>query len=55
LAQIFVHERRGRFLQQFLVAALERALALAQVDDVPVGICQDLDLDVPRPSTSFSR
>ena len=30
------------------MAALERAVALAEVDAVPVGIEQDLDLNVPR-------
>jgi hypothetical protein len=44
---------RGRFFHQLLVAALERAIALAQVDDVPVRIGQDLDLDVPRPVDQF--
>ena len=30
------------------MAALERALALAEVDDAPVRVAEDLDLDVPR-------
>ena len=37
---------RRRLLEDLLVAALERAVALAEVDAVPVGIEQDLDLDV---------
>src|SRR5262249_17767206 len=38
--------RRRRLLDQFLVPALGRALALAQVDDVAVLVADDLDLDV---------
>jgi hypothetical protein len=34
--------------QHLLVAALHRTVALAQVDDVAVGVAEDLDLDVPR-------
>ena len=41
-------QRRRRFLDDLLVPALQRALALAQVDDVAVVVGQDLDLDVPR-------
>ena len=36
----------GRLLDELLVAALDRALALAQVDDVAVLVGDDLDLDV---------
>ena len=39
---------RGRLLEHLLVAPLHRAVALGQVDAVPVGVAQDLDLDVPR-------
>ena len=39
--------RRG-LLEHLLVAALERAVALAEVDAVAMGIEQDLDLDVAR-------
>ena len=40
-------EARGRaLLDDLLVAALEGALALAQVDEVPEGVAQHLDLDV---------
>jgi hypothetical protein len=40
-------DRRGRrLLDDLLVAALDRALALAQVDHVAVGVAEDLDLDV---------
>jgi hypothetical protein len=39
--------RRG-LLDDLLVPALQRALPLAEVDHVAVGVGQDLDLDVPR-------
>ena len=41
--------RRGRFLDELLMPALEGAIAIPAVDDVAVRIGQDLDLDVPRP------
>jgi hypothetical protein len=43
-----VEERRRRLLDHLLVAALDRALALAEVDDVAVLVGQHLDLDVAR-------
>ena len=43
-----VHCRRGRLLDQLLVAALDRAVALAELDDVAVRVAEDLDLDVAR-------
>ena len=41
-------ERRGRLLDQLLVAALERAVAGGDDDDVAVLVGQALGLDVPR-------
>ena len=41
-------EGRGRFLQQLLVAALDGAVALADMDDLSVLVGQDLELDVVR-------
>ena len=42
-------QRNGRrFLDHFLMPALQRALALEQVDHVAVMVGQDLDLDVAR-------
>ena len=38
----------GRLLDQLLVAALDGAVALAEVDDVAVLVGQHLDLDVAR-------
>ncbi len=48
LARLGVEQRRGRLLDHLLVAALDRAFALAQVDDVAVLVAQHLDLDVAR-------
>ena len=39
---------RGRLLDHLLVAALHRAVALAEMDDVAVRVGEDLDLDVAR-------
>ena len=39
---------RRRLLDDLLVAALDRAFALAQVDDVAVLVAEHLDLDVAR-------
>src|SRR5207302_8163458 len=36
------------FLDDLLMTALNRALALAEMDHVPVRISEDLDLDMPR-------
>ena len=44
-----VESRRRRLLQHLLVAALQRAVALAQMHDVAVLVGEDLHLDVPRP------
>ena len=48
LARLLVEQRRGRLLDHLLVAALDGAFALAQVDHVPVLVAQHLDLDVAR-------
>ena len=45
--------RRGRFLDDLLVAALHRAVALAQMDDVAVVVGEHLELDVARPLEEF--
>ena len=46
--KVGVHGGRGRFLDHLLVAPLHRAVALAQVNDVAVRICEDLELDMAR-------
>src|ERR671910_743694 len=38
-----------RLLHDLLMAALDRAVALEQVDAVALGISEDLDLDMARP------
>jgi hypothetical protein len=48
LAQLGRHERRGRFLDDLLVAALHGALALAEVDGAALAVAEDLHLDVAR-------
>ena len=48
LAQVGIDGRAGRFLDDFLVAPLHRAVALAQVNHVAVRICKHLHLDVAR-------
>ena len=45
-AQVRTEDRR--FLQHFLVATLDRALALAERENRPVAVREQLDLDVPR-------
>src|SRR5919201_610618 len=48
-AQIRVDRGRRRLLEDLLVAALDRALALAERDHVPVHVAEELDLHVARP------
>ncbi len=43
-----VDDGRRRLLHDLLVSTLERALALAEVDDVPVGVGEHLHLDMAR-------
>ena len=50
VAKLFPHDRievhRGRDLHDFLVAALDGAIALVEVDDISVLVAEDLHLDV---------
>ena len=48
LAHFGRDEGRRRFLDHLLVAALDRAFALAEVEDVAVLVAEHLDLDVAR-------
>src|SRR6267378_934367 len=48
VAQILVERGTRSFLDELLVTALHRAIALSQMDDVAVTITHDLELDVPR-------
>ncbi len=45
-AQFGGDRRRRRFLDHLLMAALDRAIALAEMDDVAVLVGKDLDFDV---------
>src|SRR6202043_1420435 len=45
--QLGSQHRRRRLLDQLLMPALDRALALAQVDHLAVEVAEDLELDVP--------
>ena len=49
LADLFGEVRRGRDLNDLLVAALHGAVALKEVDRVPLGVREELDLNVARP------
>ena len=41
-----IHAGGGRFLDDLLVAALERAVALEEMDDVAMGVAEHLHFDV---------
>src|SRR5690606_5273757 len=47
-ARLLVEEGGRRLLDHLLVATLDRAFALAEMDAVAVCVGQHLDLDVPR-------
>ena len=47
-AQALLERGGGRLLEHLLVPALHRAVALAEGDDVPVRVGEELDLDVAR-------
>ena len=47
-AQLVVDRRRRRLLDELLMPALDRAVALAEMDDVAVRVGEHLHLDVPR-------
>ena len=55
LAKLGRHCRRRRLFDQFLMAALDRALALAEGENAAVRVSQHLDLDVARGTIAFSR
>src|SRR5262249_62104640 len=48
LPHLLVDLRAGRLLDQLLMAALDRAVALAEVDHVALRVRENLDLDVAR-------
>src|SRR5262252_3891498 len=47
-AGLLVDERARRFLHDLLIAALDRAFALAEMNDVAVLITEHLDFDMAR-------
>ncbi len=47
-AGLVVDERARRLLHHLLIAALDRALALAEMDDVAVLVAEHLNLDMAR-------
>src|SRR5258708_28293793 len=49
-SQLCIHRRRRRLFHDLLMASLDRALALAQVDRGAVAVADDLDLDMARPA-----
>ena len=53
VARAGVERRRGAFLPDFLVAALQRAVALAEMDGVALAVAEHLDFDVARPLEIF--
>ena len=48
-----VEQRARRFLDDFLIAPLDRAFALAEIDDVAVLVAEHLDFDVARIGDEF--
>src|SRR5579863_4712513 len=52
-ARLGVKQWTRRFFDDFLIAALDRALALAEIDDVAVLVAQNLNFDVARIGNEF--
>ncbi len=52
-ARLGIEQRARRLLDDLLVAALDRAFALAEIDDVAVLVAQNLDFDVARIGDEF--
>ena len=48
LARLGVEERARRLLDDLLIAPLDRAFALIEMDDITVLVAEHLDLDMPR-------
>ncbi len=55
VARAGVERGRGAFLPDLLVAALQRAVALAEMDGVALAVAEHLDLDVARAAADISR
>ena len=52
-ARCFVEQRARRFFQHFLIAALDRTFALAEIDDMAVLVAEHLDFDMARIGDEF--
>ena len=52
-ARLFVHARRGRFLNHLLVTALQRTVALEQMHDIAVSVAEYLHFDMARTGDVF--
>src|SRR6056297_3210763 len=48
LPRLFVEDRRGRLLDEFLLTTLHRAVAFVEMADGPVAVTDDLNLDMAR-------
>ena len=48
LAQVGIDYGRGAFFQELLVPTLDGTFALAEVDELPVLVAENLDFDVAR-------
>ena len=53
LARFRIEERRRRLLDHLLMAALDRAFAFVEIDDVAVLVADHLDFDVARLGDEF--
>ena len=51
--QFFIDRGRRAFLDDLLMAALQRTIALEKVNQVPARVAQNLNLDVARPFDVF--
>ena len=49
VAGVGIEGRRGAFLPHFLVTALQRAVALAEMNGAAFAVAEHLDFDVARP------
>ena len=53
LALLGTDHRRGRFLEHFLVAPLQRTVALAEVDGIAAAVAEHLEFDMTRIAEIF--
>jgi hypothetical protein len=53
VARVVIKIRGGCALDHFLVAALDRTIALKKMNEIAVCVSEDLNFDVPRPEHKF--